>query len=187
MTKSEIRRECRARRTAQFEEMRQEKSRRICEYIEKLPLYRESRIIYAYISTQGEVDLSSLIEDAWARGLEVAVPRVHGETMDFYQITSWDDLEEGSFHIREPREGCPLVTEREPVLFLVPGVAYDTEGFRVGYGGGFYDRYLAAYPMHVTIGVGFDFQIYPEVPREETDCAMREIVTETGFRRGVFC
>ena len=100
--------------------------------------------------------------------------------MEFYQITSYEDLEPGHFGVWEPKVYCP-VYEGPSALLLVPGVAFDREGRRIGYGGGFYDRYLEKHPDHHTVGYAYAFQIYEHLPTEVFDRRVDCVLTENGF------
>ena len=181
-TKKEIRRYCRRMREEQPAGAAAQKSHEICRRILASEEYRRADSVLVYIATQGEVTLEEVIRDAWEQGKTVASPRVEGKTMSFYRITSFEDLEEGNFHVREPRKECEAFTPEENTLFLVPGVAYDESRRRVGYGGGFYDRFLEKYPWLSTVGIGYEFQVLPEVPCEATDIPMNKILTEKGWR-----
>ncbi|MDD6213202.1 MAG: 5-formyltetrahydrofolate cyclo-ligase [Clostridiales bacterium] len=180
-TKKSIRAACRQARMEQSEMDRQNKSQMICRQILSDPDYRNASGVLTYIETQGEVSMEFLRQEAWKNKKPIAVPRVNGKDMTFYWIESMDDLEEGSFHILEPKLTCRPVKPEEDFLFLVPGVAYDPEGHRIGYGGGFYDRFLEKYSYLRTVGIGFDFQLFHEIPYEELDCPMDRVLTESGF------
>ena len=134
------------------------KSKRIINKILATDFYKEAGCIYAYISTRNEVDLQELIEVSLAEGKRVAVPRVSGQDMFFFYIKSYDELEKGNFGILEPKE-CTIPAEEKDALMLIPGVAYDKNGNRVGYGGGYYDRYLAKDHRHYIVAPAYDFQI----------------------------
>ena len=128
-----------------------------------------------------ETETSDLIRQAWADGKKTAVPKVIGETMKFFYITSLEnDLEEGYFGIRENYEKNPAdeAADREGSLMLMPGVAFDEARHRIGYGGGFYDRYLEAHPGLRTAALAFEFQVKAEVPFEKFDILPGRIVTE---------
>ncbi len=182
MDKKEIRRYCRRMREEQSAELAAEKSHEICRQILASEEYKKADSVLVYIATQGEVSLEEVIRDAWEKGKVVASPRVEGKTMDFYRINSFEELEEGNFHVWEPRKECEVFTPGQQTLFLVPGVAYDESRRRVGYGGGFYDRFLERFPWLPTTGIGYEFQILPEVPCEPTDIPMKKILTEKGWR-----
>lgn len=96
--------------------------------------------------------------------------------MIFYQLDSFEQLEPGYFQIPEPARGEAV--EWEDALMIVPGVAFDRARHRVGYGQGFYDRYLSRHTKHPTVAVAFDFQLVPEAPYEETDILPDKLVTE---------
>ena len=175
--KKELRKEIRALRKAHTDEEIHKRSLLVKEQIQKLPEYQEAEVLYAYMDCKHEVETRDLIRDAWAKGKRVAVPKVQGQDMRFYYITSFEqDLEEGSFGIQEPKEHAPA--DAEDALLLMPGVTFDLMRHRVGYGGGFYDRFLEAHPRLVTVALAFEFQIKEEVPFEEFDIRPAKVVTE---------
>jgi len=101
------------------------------------------------------------------------------QEMRFYQITSFDELEEGTMHILEPDpEQCPCLDAEEHALVIMPGAAFDRERNRIGYGGGFYDRYLAAHPEHPTVAAAYSFQVFDRIPSDEHDIRPQILVTE---------
>ena len=107
----------------------------------------------------------------------MSVPKVVGKDMIFYRLTDFSQLESGYFGIPEPREDGE-VTRWEDALMIMPGVAFDKNCNRVGYGGGFYDRFLEKHPKICRVAVSFSFQILEEVPTEPTDICPEIIVTE---------
>lgn len=117
-----------------------------------------------------------MIEEAWKQGKEVAVPKVVGQDMVFYKLTDFAQLEKGYFGIPEPVRG--EIVQWEDAMMIMPGVAFDLQNHRVGYGGGFYDRFLEKHPMIKRVAVAFEFQILPSVPTEPTDISPELIVTE---------
>ena len=127
----------------------------------------------------GEVGTRPLMLEAWKLGKTVWVPKVHGETMDFYEITSFDELKPGAYGILEPDAGIPA--SADDGLMIMPGVAFDTNRNRVGYGGGYYDRYLESHPQLHTLALAFDMQVLFEVPAEEQDIKPQLLVTETNI------
>ena len=143
--------------------------------------YREAETLFVYVDCKHETETSDLIRRAWADGKSVAVPRVLGQEMKFFYIHSLEtDLEDGYFGIREPYEKEPAdeAADRPGSLMVMPGVAFDEARHRIGYGGGFYDRYLEAHPGLDTIALAFDFQVKEEVPFEPFDILPGKIVTE---------
>lgn len=165
-----------ARRTytdGQLEEM----SRIITDKVCALPVFQEADKILAYADYNHEVVTRFLIEEAWKAGKTVAVPKVDGKNMIFYVLKDFAVLEPGSFDVPEPVDGEIAVWE--DALMIMPGVAFDKENHRVGYGGGFYDRFLEKHPRVKTVAVAFSFQMVDEVPVEPTDIFPQVIVTET--------
>lgn len=144
------------------------------------PAYAECRTLFSYVSFRNEVDTHKIIMLALAQGKQVAVPRVEGKDMIFYRIFSLEELTRSRFGILEPKDGAHRVIPGEGDLMLVPAAAFDGKGYRIGYGGGYYDRYLAEYPQLYTIGLAFDFQMLDEVPREEFDLAVKEVLYPDG-------
>ena len=122
-----------------------------------------------------------LIEKALEMGKTVAVPRVEGDDMVYYEIKDFSTLKSGYFGIMEPDGG--KVCTREEGFLLVPGVAFDSARHRVGYGKGFYDRFLAAHPGFTTVAAAFEFQLFDAVPFEETDILPQMLVTEQKIYR----
>ena len=200
LTKKNIRRTVRERRQALTYGQEEAGSGQILSYVRSLPEYREAEVIYCYVDYNHEVKTWPVMEQAMADGKQVAVPRVDGETMEFYRITGKEDLEPGYSGILEPKEGLPVVSdggkaaggrggragESAPVgraLFLMPGVAFDRDHHRVGYGGGFYDRYLEAHPGLVTAALAYECQMFDAVPFEEFDILPQILVTEAGVSR----
>lgn len=178
--KGNIRKEVFARRRAATQEEIQEKSRMI---YEKSRLCRSfwMRTAFCVYGLQKEVMTRDLIEKALQMGKTVAVPRVEGDDMVYYEIKDFSTLKSGYFGIMEPDGG--KVCTREEGFLLVPGVAFDPARHRVGYGKGFYDRFLAAHPGFTTVAAAFEFQLFDAVPFEETDVLPQMLVTEQKIYR----
>lgn len=178
MEKKEIRKRVFAARKAADPERLLWDSQTICEKITHLPAFQEADTVFVYMDCKGEVSLKPLLETAWAMGKKTAAPKVTGPgEMKYYYITSYEDVAPGYYGIPEP------ITEIEALdaqaLLIVPGVAFDKNCHRCGYGQGFYDRYLAAHPNHPTIAVAFDFQMEEKIPCDEHDQLPQLLVTET--------
>lgn len=139
--------------------------------------YKQADCIYCYIDFQNEVMTMPLIRKAVKDGKRVAVPRIADHAMKFYYITDHSELEEGSYGIMEPVMSCPLAQERDAVL-IMPGVAFDRENHRIGYGGGYYDRYLQEENSHYKIALAYEFQIFEHVPYEEHDICPDIVLSE---------
>lgn len=176
--KAEIRTEVKRRRAAAELSDLHEASLRIMERLTKLTVYQSAEVFLAYVDAKREVETRLLMQKAWEDGKRVAAPRVDGDgIMHYYVVESLEDLEPGSFGIMEPKTSCPLC-ETEEGLLLMPGVAFDVSCHRVGYGGGYYDRYLEKHPGLVHIALAFEFQVFEEVPFEDHDILPEMILTE---------
>lgn len=158
---------------------------RILERLAGFDLYADAGLVLAYVSYGNEVDTRAVIESALASGKRVAVPRVlpHEHWMDFYEIDGMGDLEEGFKGILEPRRGVssPLGTvDLLGSVCLVPGLVFDAEGHRIGYGGGYYDRFLQFYPGD-KIALARSAQVSSNpLPAESSDVPVDFIVTDSG-------
>ena len=138
---------------------REEKSAQIAKNLFDTKAYKNASMIFAYMSYRSEADTMPVIEHAFAEQKCVAVPRVvllDGEQgsgkMVFCRIMSLDDCVKGTYGILEPKKDCQVVRADENSLILVPGCAFTRDGLRMGYGGGYYDRYLQMYKEAVTVG-----------------------------------
>ena len=139
------------------------------------PLLCEAKVILAYYSLPGEVDTHTLIQELVAEGKTVLLPKVLDDTtMELRQYAGPQDLSEGAYHIMEPM-GAPFKDFSQIDVALIPGLAFDTNGHRLGRGKGYYDRFLTAFTGK-TIGVCFDFQKVAEVPVDAHDVAVDRVV-----------
>ena len=178
-TKKEIRKKVFAARKQHTDAWVEEMSKVITQRVVALPAFKHADRILAYADYNHEVITEYLIEEAWKAGKEVAVPKVVGKDMVFYKLTDFSQLEPGYFQIPEPASG--EIVEWPIALMIMPGVAFDRENDRVGYGGGFYDRYLEKHPDHHTVGYAYAFQIYEHLPTEVFDRRVDRVLTENGF------
>lgn len=143
-------------------------------------VYQNARLLLLYVSYRGEADTRKLLEEALKSGRSVAVPKVNGNDMLFYRIESLSQLSEGYKGILEPdgaRTECVTEFPKGTVLF-VPGCAFDEKGGRMGYGGGFYDRFIEAHPEVLRVALAYEEQMVSQVPREMHDKPVDVIVTE---------
>lgn len=168
MDKAQLRREIRALKRAMTEEEIARKSETLAQKLFAHPLYQSARCIYGYLPYNQEVRTTPMLEKALSDGKRVAVPKVYGDTMRFLYLTDLSQVEKGYCGIPEPVLDEPVARE-EDALVLMPGLAFDAGGGRMGYGGGFYDRFLEEEPGHPTIALCYDFQIVSAVPAEEHD------------------
>lgn len=177
-SKKDIRAEVKKyRREASLEQIK-ENSHFIFEQFLQTPEYQEAKVVFAYVDCKNEVETREVIEQCWKDKKTVAVPKVFGEHMNYYVINSFGDLEEGYFGIQEPKYQQLQEIVCEDGLMILPGVAFDVGRHRIGYGGGFYDRYLEQHPHMKKIAFAFEFQIYDKVPFEAFDIQPEKIITE---------
>ena len=180
--KRAIRKEVKEKR-ANFFRTQRSKAKADVEIFKKIhfhpEIYQKDKVIFGYYSMhkQGEVDTVLMIEYALKVGVRIALPKVIGDNLLFLEVKSLKDVEESSIGIMEPKYYCEVVNEPNATV-IMPGVAFDRGGNRIGYGGGYYDRFLAKEPNHKKIALTYDFQIYDILPMEKHDIKVDEIITE---------
>lgn len=180
--KSDIRCRVLQNRKALTELQVRELSERICKHIMEQEDFLQAKAIYGYMPIQKEVDIKPVLLQALKMGKKVALPRVEEDSMEFYRILDFSQLETGCFRVMEPKRECPLF--QEAGLMLVPLVVFDQWGNRIGYGKGFYDRYIHKNARHVKLaGVGYELQKVPAIPREAFDYPLEYLVTENGWKK----
>lgn len=183
--KSDIRRKTIQERLKMSEEEILEKSRMITKMVLGLQEYHRADTIFCYVDFRKEVQTRKIIEESWKRRKCVAVPRVEGTAMRFYQVKEWSDLKVGYMGILEPVETCEEISpENEKCLMIMPGVAFDEKRNRIGYGGGYYDKYLSQTNEIYKVAVAFEQQVYQELPCEVHDFKPDIIVTEKRILTG---
>ena len=166
-------------------EVRHRKSQRIADFILSYPALIDGGAVFAYLSFRSEPETHTLIRTLLARGIRTAVPLCEpaAGTMRAVALTRWEQLRPGHYGILEP--DLRLVQNGEmaeipksgPGLVLVPGLAFDCAGFRLGYGGGYYDRYLADY-TGTSLGLAFAECLTQELPRESFDKPVSLVLTD---------
>ena len=177
MSKRDIRLEVLEKRARMSPEERALKSRAIGDRLMKTGLWADAKTVFLYMSLPGEVETDRLIAEAWSQGKQVAVPKVTEEGLVFSKLDSFEELSEGSFHVREPREIREISDGR--ALVIMPGVAFDIKCNRIGYGKGFYDRYLFEHRGHPAVALSFDFAVYSKIPSGPHDIKPGLIITES--------
>jgi 5-formyltetrahydrofolate cyclo-ligase len=176
--KRRLRQEIVARRDAVASADRVERSLRIVDRLLALPEVASARGGMAYWSFGSEVETDTLVERWVAAGVRVALPRITGDAIEAVAYRPGDRVRETSFGAMEPSEGDVLAPDEIDVV-VVPGVAFDRAGHRVGYGGGFYDRFLPrTRPSALAVAVAFGLQVVEEVPRGGGDRGVDVVVTE---------
>lgn len=175
MDKKELRKEIKARKKAMTEEEIVSFSRELTEAALQSPLYRNAKSIYGYLSYNQEVRTDEFLRAAQADGKRVAVPKVFGETMRFLWLDDLDAVSLGYCNIPEPVADEPEADDPE-ALVLMPGLAFDPQGHRIGYGGGFYDKFLAQEPTHPTLALCYDFQMLDHLETDPFDVPVAQVI-----------
>lgn len=154
------------------------KSKKILERLLKESCFLQAETLYCYVSYNQEVMTKPLISQALAMGKKVAVPKVIGKEMEFIYLNTLNELASGYQGIEEPTG--TMIANEASVLMILPGLAFDEQGNRVGYGGGFYDRYLDRNKAnnYIKVAIGFDFQVVEHLEMEECDEPVDIILTE---------
>lgn len=157
-----------------------QKSDRICTHLLTSPLFNQAETILAYFSFRQEPDLSLLFTDTSHRW---GFPRCVGHSLFWHIWTQKDSVITGRYGITEPQPDEPIVAPEEVDLILIPCVACDYQGYRLGYGGGYYDRMLSSpeWANKPTIGIVFEFAYLPELPVEPWDKPLQGVCTEFGL------
>lgn len=181
--KQDIREKSRTRRQNTPPQIREEQDRRISENVRRLHQYTPCDTILIYMSTPIEVDTKRIIENAWADGKRVAVPRCIPDTrlMEFHYIESFSDVAPGMFGVLEPREELPIVTDFEGCLMIVPAMQFDINGYRLGYGKGYYDRYMSRF-QGVSAGLCYIEELRRHMYHGRYDKPVDIIVTDRCIR-----
>jgi 5,10-methenyltetrahydrofolate synthetase len=186
VTKADLRQLALAARARLTSEERIAGSAAIWERLQQLPEYRKAARLLVFVGFGTEVATLPMIKAMLRQGKGVFAPKVIAEEpdMELRQVTQPEvQLKPGIMGIPEPDETCPLVSADDFDLIVVPAVAWDLQGYRVGYGGGYFDRLLAHTGSTPRVGVGFDCQVFDEVVRAEHDLGVDVLVTESRLLR----
>jgi 5-formyltetrahydrofolate cyclo-ligase len=178
LAKRLLRSRCRQTRDDLGEAHRQQASRRICEHILAWSTFQSAGIVLTYLPMRGEVDLRPLFEQA--PQVQWGIPRVVDlpESHLLFHAYRPDRLVRHRYGMLEPDPSAPLVAPEEADLILVPGLAFDWRGFRLGYGGGYYDRLLGKLTRPATLGICYQALLLDEIPHGAHDVAVTHLVTE---------
>ena len=168
VNKKELRAWVKAQKRAMTEEQIQEKSRLLGERFRACEAYQKAQTIYGYLPYNQEVRTVPMLEAALADGKRVAVPKVYGDEMKFLYLTDLSQVSKGYAGIPEPIADGPIAQD-ETALVLMPGLVFDPQGHRIGYGGGFYDKFLSQEPQHPTVALCYDFQVVEQLETESFD------------------
>lgn len=184
--KDDIREEYRARRQSMTADEKYARDSAICAAAENLVSFRFAEYVLLYAAASDEIDVSGIAQAALDKGKKVLFPRCDKKThtMQYHIVSSLDELvpdESGALEPPETNEVYDVMNENAGAICFVPGLVYDRSGFRLGYGKGFYDRYLSSF-SGCTIGVVYSDYILQEVPRGRFDVSVNILLTEKGVK-----
>ena len=189
LSKKDLRLEMISRRQAMSPELARESGLLIQEHIMGLKLWQEAKRVLLYMPVKNEVATTELLRNALAKQTALLLPRCRRDragSMDLAEISSFDQLSRGLFDIPEPDAAlCPSLPPSgwNLDLAVIPGVAFDRHGYRLGYGGGYYDRFLSALAggyKTVTVGLAYSFQVLDALPTDKWDTPVNMLCLEKG-------
>ena len=175
VNKKELRQAIRAQKRAMTEEEIIRKSAALAEKFLASDAYKQARTIYGYLPYNQEVRTVPMLEQALQDGKQVAVPKCYGDEMKFIVLEDLSLVEKGYAGIPEPIADEPVANDKT-ALVLMPGLAFDEAGHRIGYGGGFYDKFLSREPGHPTLALCYDFQMLPSLETEAHDIPVDYVI-----------
>jgi len=175
MDKKELRKQIREQKRAMTPEQIEQASAKLAELFFATDFYKHATTLYGYLPYNQEVRTVPILERALADGKKVAVPKVYGDEMKFIYLTDLTQVAPGCMGIPEPVADEP-VADDPTALVLMPGLAFDREGHRIGYGGGFYDKFLSAEPEHPTLALCYAFQVLPHLETEAFDIPVDRVL-----------
>jgi len=175
MDKKELRSTIRQRKRAMTEEEIVSRSRKLGELFAASEAYKNAKTIYGYLPYNQEVRTVPMLEQALRDGKRVALPKCYGDEMKFIFMDDLSKVEKGYANIPEPIADEPVADDKT-ALVLMPGLAFDPQGHRCGYGGGFYDKFLAEEPDHPTLALCYEFQMLPYLETEEHDIPVDYVI-----------
>ena len=168
MDKQSLRRQIRQLKREMTQQQIETASQKLGDLFAASELYQKAQTIYGYLPYNQEVRTVPMLQRALDDGKRVAVPKCYGDEMRFIYLDDLSKVESGYCGIPEPIADEP-VADDPTALVLMPGLAFTKEGQRMGYGGGFYDKFLASEPGHPTLALCYDFQMVEYIPTEDYD------------------
>lgn len=181
--KAEVRQACLCQRTSLGEKERKRKSVIIQQRLMDLPEFKLAQTVMLFLNFREEVETTAMAEATLALKKKLVLPRCapNGIILPIEVRDLMQDIEPGTYGIREPKLTLGVVKPSEIDLIIVPGSGFDLQGNRLGYGGGFYDRFfMLLNPLTPRIALGFECQVIPEVPVGKHDALMTMLITENG-------
>lgn len=177
-TKQTIRKKIKELKKTLSENQIDELSFSILEKLYETDEYKSTKDVYTYVNYNQEVKTTLLIENALLNDKRVFVPRILDGEMEFYRIKNLNDLKPGAFNIPEPDDHCEMSINPSGIM-IMPGLAFDREHRRIGYGGGYYDKYLSLHSDFIKVVLCYDFQVVEKLETEEYDIPVDIVITET--------
>ena len=177
--KNHLRHQYRKKRDALTQEYRREVSQVICGHIQRWKVFQESSVIFTYMAMNGEVDLLSLLSKYLHK--QWVIPRIQPHSRMILHPYHPQKLIRHKFGMLEPDPELPQISPDNVDLVLVPGLIFDKHGWRLGYGGGFYDTFLANCPNLITLGITYQDFLLTDVPHLTHDIPVGVLVTEEGI------
>ena len=168
MDKQALRKQIGQQKRAMTEEQIVAKSEKLGQLFAASEAYQQAKTIYGYLPYNQEVRTVAMLQKALDDGKRVAVPKCYGDEMRFIYLDDLSKVEKGYCNIPEPIADEPIADD-PTALVLMPGLAFDPQGHRMGYGGGFYDKFLAREPQHPTVALCYDFQMMEHLDTEDHD------------------
>ncbi len=178
--KDRLRRDLLEKRRNLPQSLRQEKSALILEVLLSEKVFSDALSVALYFPVNGEVDTREIFKKCVDLEKKVFFPKTLGSDLVFLKTENIEELTPGAFSIPEPPADAESARGDELDLVLVPGVAFDFSGNRIGYGKGFYDRFLKDIPRQMRFGLAYRFQVLENIPSDETDVKTGRIITEDG-------
>ena len=185
MTKQELRNRYLQRRNDLSVQERKEKSIQVLQNLQKLPEFQKAEGVLIYLNYRSEVETIPFVEELLQqKEKRIFVPKVCGMDIRFYEIASMEDVKSGYQGILEPKEGTEEFSAKKldihKYLMVLPGSVFDRKCNRMGYGKGFYDRFMKLVPQMYGAGLAFECQVAPAIPIQAHDYRMNALITESG-------
>lgn len=178
--KKQLRQSCREIRASLGQDYQHKASLMICRHIEAWSVFQKAAVILSYLPMLAEVDLLSLMENNPQKNW--LVPRILTQGRMIFHPYDPERLLQHRFGMLEPDPALPVIPADQVELVLTPGLAYDQHGWRLGYGGGFYDRFLSGQHTLVSLGVTYQALLQTNLPHQEYDVPVQYLVTENGVK-----
>lgn len=177
--KSDLRRHCLAKRQQLSKEQKRDASEKITAKLLAQPAVKRAKQVLCYLPTKGEVDTTNLLSALWQMDKQVYLPRCLDRVgnMEFYKVDDFSQVQTGMYGIKEPAGSCPMLQPVDGLICILPGVGFTKTGDRLGYGKGYYDRFLSKIRA-ITIGICYNQCIVAQIPRDEYDRTMDLVITQ---------